>query len=99
MNPGQPSNFTEGAICIVELEHVAGKLVMIAVFIIGFVAVPAVEGCFGFETGIMFRDHICHKDLRIVIVIDIGHISPHGSSGNTRHHCCQCFPESSIAIV
>ena len=81
------------------MEHVPGELVKVAVRLIELIVLPAVKGGLGLETRIVLRDHIRDKDLRIMIIVDIGHVGPHGGRRDTPHHIHQVLFKGAVMIV
>ena len=68
-----------------HMHHVTQELVLVAVFRIIYKVdiAPAVDGLFFLVH--VFGKHVQGKHIGIAIVVDIGHVIPHGGFGLIRH--------------
>ncbi len=61
--------------------------------------IDILKGEGGFEPPVLIRDHIGGEDLRIAVVVEIGHVGTHRSQAGMTHAVFQFVLEGAVALV
>ena len=72
---------------------------MVAIQDIALVFVPVFKVGFGLHPRFRFGKHIGHKNFGVAIVIDVGHIGPHGAETQFLNPAFQFFVKSAVFLV
>ena len=70
-------DLAEGAVAVVEVEHVAHELMVEIAFETALIGAPRVEGRGGFEAAVSLGQHVRDVDFGEAVVVDIGHVGAH----------------------
>ena len=81
------------------MEHVPGKLVVVAMGFIELILIPTFKGGDLLESRRVLWKHVRHKNVQKPIPIEICNISPHGSSAYGAHGGFQGLGKGSVLVV
>ena len=96
---GQSSHLAKGPVSIVEVEHVAGKLVMVAVGLVELKLIPVLEGGHLLQSGRGLREHVCYKDIQESVSIEVGDVCSHGGRADRAHGRFERLGEGAVLVV
>ncbi len=79
---GQPANFAEGPVPVIELQRIAHVLVMETQSYVFFERISIARNKEQFLPPIIGGEHVQNEDVRMPVVVDVCHVDAHRRAGD-----------------
>ncbi len=96
---GHLSDVCEPAVAVVQLQHVAHELVVIALTQLGLIHVPALERRRRLEPAVVLGQHVGGVDVGPAVVVHVGDVEAHREVADGGRLAVQHFGEGAVALV